>query len=137
MPINWLAILVALIAQQVLGYCWYTVLFGNAWAAGLGKRPEDLAPTPGPFVLAILGAVLLAIGVHWIIQKTSLHGVGAGALLGLCIGFFITMPPVVVHEAFLGHPALILGIDGAKEVVTALLVGAILGAWPKRLLLKD
>jgi hypothetical protein len=138
MRINWLAILVAVIAQQVLGFLWYSrLLFVEPWMAGIGKRPEDLLPTPGPFIVAILAAVLLPIGISWILERGNLHGVKAGTLVGLAAGVFIAAPPVLVHEAFLGFPPVVLAIDAGKEPVAALLVGAILGAWPKRLLLKD
>jgi hypothetical protein len=43
----------------------------------------------------------------------------------------------MVHEAFLGFPPVVLAIDAGKELVTALLVGAILGVWPKKLAVKD
>jgi hypothetical protein len=133
MRINWLAILVAVIAQQILGFCWYTrLLFADAWIAGIGKRPEDLVPTPGPFILAIVAAVLLPIGVSWILYRTNLHGVKAGALVGMGIGILFTAPAVLVHEAFLGFPPSVLAIDAGKEVVTAFLVGVILGLWPRR-----
>ena len=133
MRINWLAILVAVIAQMVLGVCWYTrVLFADAWMAGIGKGPADLAPAPGPFILAIIAAVLLPIGVSWILYRTNLHGVKAGALVGMGIGILFTAPAVLVHEAFLGFPPVVLAIDAGKEVVTAFLVGVILGLWPRR-----
>jgi hypothetical protein len=133
MKINWLAILVAVIAQMVLGVFWYTrVLFADAWMAGIGKRPEDLVPTPGPFILAIIAAVLLPLGVSWILYRTNLHGVKAGALVGMGIGVLFTAPAVLVHEAFLGFPPVVLVIDAGKEVVTAFLVGVILGLWPRR-----
>jgi hypothetical protein len=59
-------------------------------------------PTPGPFILAIVGAVLLPLGIAWIIHKTGLRGIKAGAFVGIGIAVFFTMPPVIIHEAFLG-----------------------------------
>jgi hypothetical protein len=80
--VNWLAILVALIAQQILGFCWYSrALFAEPWMQGIGKRSEDLQPAPGPFILATLAAVLLPLGVAWILHKTHLRGVKPGAII--------------------------------------------------------
>jgi hypothetical protein len=134
MRINWLAILVAMIAQQVLGFIWYSrALFAESWMAGIGKRPEDLVPTPGPFILAIIAAVLLPIGMSWILEHCGVRGLKGGLLVGLGVGVAASAPAVIVHEAFLGYPAVVLAIDGAKEIVTALMVGLILGAWPRKL----
>lgn len=130
MRINWLAILVALIAQQVLGFVWYSrALFAEAWMAGIGKRPEDLTPTPGPFIVAMLAAVLLPLGMSWVMHRGNVRGVKAGAVVGAGIGVAFIAPAVLMHEAFLGYPPLVLVIDSTKEIVGALLVGAILGIW--------
>ena len=133
MRINWLAILIALIAQQILGFTWYSrLLFAEVWMAGIGKRPEDLIPTPGPFIIATIAAILLPIGIAWILHRANLRGIKNGALVGLGTGVFLVAPAVLVHEAFLGYPPTVLAIDGGKEVVGCFIVGLLLGAWPQR-----
>lgn len=133
MKLSWLAVLTALIAQQALGFCWYSrALFAEAWATGIGKRLEDLQPTAGPFVFATIAALLLPIGIAWLLHRTHLRGIKAGALVGFAAGFFFIAPAVLMHEAFLGYPPAVLAIDASKEVVGAIIVGAILGAWPRR-----
>ena len=132
MRINWLAILVALVAQQVLSLCWYSILFQDAWSAGIGKRPEELGPTPGRFILAAIAGILLPIGIAWILHRTNLRGIKNGALVGLGVGLMLVAPPVLVHEAFLGYPPTVLAIDAGKEIVGCFIVGVILGAWPRR-----
>jgi hypothetical protein len=130
---NWWAVLVAVLAQQALGALWYSrALFLEVWMAGVDKRPEDFVPAAGPFILGFLAAVVLATGTAWVLQQTGKTGIKHGMFVGLGIGIAFTVPPVLVHEAFLGHPDAILAIDGAKELVCAVLVGAILGAWPKK-----
>lgn len=131
--LNWWAVLVAVLAQQALGFFWYSrLLFAPLWMAGIDKRPEDLVPTPGPFVLAFLAALVLATGTAWVLQHSGKSGLKPGLLVGFGIGTAFAMPPVLVHEAFLGYPDIVLAIDGAKEIVGALLTGAILGAWPRK-----
>ena len=133
MKLNWFAVLAAVIAQQLVGFVWYSpALFAGAWSRGIGKRPEDLQPAPGPFLLAVAAALLLALGIAWIIHKTHLRGVKAGALIGFGAGLFFAAPAVLVHEAFLGYPPLVLAIDATKELVGAILTGAIVAAWPRR-----
>ena len=130
MRINWLAILVALVCQQLLWLCWYSgFLFLDAWSAGAGKAP---VPTPGQFVMGSIAAILLPIGVAWILHRANLRGIKNGALVGLGIGVFLVAPAVLVHEAFLGYPPTVLAIDAGKEIVGCFIVGVILGAWPHR-----
>ena len=133
MKVNWLSILVALLAQQLLGFCWYSRgLFAEPWMEGIGKRPEDLQPSAGPFILATVAAVLLPLGLAWIFHKTNLRGIKSGALVGFGVGLFFIAPAVLVHEAFLGYPPLVLAIDASKEIVGGIIVGAIVAAWPRR-----
>jgi hypothetical protein len=133
MKVNWLAILVALVAQQAFGFLWYSrPLFADSWAAGIGRRAEDLAPSIGMFLLAMLAALLLAVGIAWVLYRAHLRGVRAGAVIGFGVGAFFVAPAVVVHEAFIGLPGLVLAIDGTKEILSAMIVGAILGGWPRR-----
>src|SRR5262245_18707578 len=130
---NWWAVLVAVLAQQALGALWYSrALFVEVWMAGIDKRPEAFVPTPAPFILSWLAAVVLATGTAWVLQQTGRTGVKQGMFVGFGIGIAFTVPPVLVHEAFLGHPDDILAIDGAKALMAAILVGAILGARPKK-----
>lgn len=131
MRINWLAILVALVAQQVLHLSWY-FLFQNAWLAGTGKKPEELLPTPGPSIVATIAGILLPIGIAWVLHRTNLRGIKNGALVGLGVGVFLVAPPVLVHEAFLGYPPTVLAIDAGREIVGSFIVGVILGTWPHR-----
>jgi hypothetical protein len=133
MRINWLAILVTVIVQLAIGFLWYSpALFAESWLAGIGRRPEDLAPGAGPFIIALLAAVLLALGIAWVLHRADLRGIRAGTLVGMWLGVAFVVPPVLVHEAFLGYPATVLAIDGGKELITAVLAGAILGAWAPR-----
>ena len=56
--INYLAIIIAVVAHFVLGFLWYTPLFGKAWAKELKM---DTTQTPDPKVM-IKGMVFNLIG---------------------------------------------------------------------------
>lgn len=61
--INYIAILVAGVANFFIGFLWYTVLFGKAWAKEMGI-PMDAKPTPGAMakslIMNFIGCFLLA-----------------------------------------------------------------------------
>ncbi|HQQ98870.1 MAG TPA: DUF1761 domain-containing protein [Cyclobacteriaceae bacterium] len=56
--INYTAILVAVIANFILGFIWYTPLFGKAWAREVGL---DVNVKPQPMEL-IRGMVIMVVG---------------------------------------------------------------------------
>jgi len=61
--LNWLAIIVAVIASFFLGGLWYGPLFGKAWRKEMGV-PEGVKPSGAemtkPIVLNIIGTFLTA-----------------------------------------------------------------------------
>lgn len=56
--INYVAILVAVIANFILGFIWYTPLFGKAWAREVGL---DVSVKPQPMEL-VRGMVIMVVG---------------------------------------------------------------------------
>jgi len=64
---NHVAILVAVILHQVIGFLWYSnFLFVHQWMAGLGKKASDFDMTnPTPFIADIVG---------WFLPATSSRG---------------------------------------------------------------
>ncbi|HNP79108.1 MAG: DUF1761 domain-containing protein [Cyclobacteriaceae bacterium] len=56
--INYTAILVAVIANFILGFIWYTPLFGKAWAREVGL---DVNVKPQPMEL-VRGMVIMIVG---------------------------------------------------------------------------
>ncbi len=56
--INYLAILIAVIANFILGYIWYTPLFGRIWGKEMGFSSE----TKPPASALIKGMIFMVIG---------------------------------------------------------------------------
>ena len=63
LPINYPAILVAVVANFILGFLWYTPLFGNAWAKEMGFD-TSVKPSGGEMakgmVFMVVGNFLMA-----------------------------------------------------------------------------
>lgn len=63
MNINYIAILVAVVANFVLGFVWYTPLFGRAWAKEMGFD-TNIKPTSGEMargmIIMVIGNFLMA-----------------------------------------------------------------------------
>ena len=62
---NWLAIICAAVAYWILGWLWYSVLFGKIWVAGLeqhGVKLEKGGMAPkmiGTFIANLLASVIM------------------------------------------------------------------------------
>lgn len=56
--INYTAVLVAVIANFIFGFIWYTPLFGKAWATEMGMDP-DAKPSGGEMAK---GMIIMVIG---------------------------------------------------------------------------
>jgi hypothetical protein len=72
MNINWMAILVAVVANFILGFLWYTPLFGKAWAKENGF---DTSVKPASGELA-KGMIFMVIG-NFFLAYVLAHNIAA------------------------------------------------------------
>lgn len=126
---NHLAVVVAVVASQALGFLWYGVLFLDVWARGFGLDPAAVdQANPAPFAIGIASNFLGAYGLSWLIQKTGGRGAAGGAALGFMVWLFFVGGTVATHHAFgqVGPGATL--VDVSNVLVSLMLVGAIVGA---------
>lgn len=128
--LNWLAILVAVIANMVIGAAWYGG-FAEPWMAGIGKTRADIdeAQSWQPYAVAILNSLLMAFVlanvIHWIGVDTWLNGLLTGLLMWL--GF--TGFSFAANHAFEMRSFGLWGINAGTYMVGLAVMGAILGGW--------
>ena len=137
-PINYIAVVVAAVANMALGSLWYGPLFGKAWMAASGVTCEkiDGAKAKGmakSYVLMMLGSLVMSyVLAHALIfASTYLHASGVSA--GLTAGFWnwlgfiapVTMG-VVLWE---GKPWKLWCINSCYYLVALLIMGSILAVW--------
>ena len=129
MALNWLGILVATVAGFVLGGLWYGPLFGRAWAAAIGKRPEDIKPSPTPFIVSFFAALITAILLALLIGGLGVVRVIDGAILGLVVGIGFIATAMASDSAFCGWGLRLFLIQAGYRVSYSALMGAILTWW--------
>lgn len=127
--LNWLAILVATVAGFVIGGIWYGPLFGNAWMSALGKSPDDIQPSPKPFVISFFTALITAIVLAVLINALGISTLGGGVVIGLLIGVGFIATAMASDSAFCGWGVKLWLIQSGYRVLYSAVMGAILAAW--------
>ncbi|TAK55570.1 MAG: DUF1761 domain-containing protein [Bacteroidetes bacterium] len=128
--LNWWAIIVASLSNFIIGGVWYSpIMFGRQWMEVNRFTDEDLKKGNqgtifgGGYILAFISAFNLAMFLGP--QSDVSFGIAAGALAG--IGWVSTsMGIIYLFERKSGRHFF---INAGCQVVTFIVMGAILGAW--------
>ena len=125
---NWLAIIIAAIANMIIGFLWYgNFAFGKSWMK-LSGRAMGEGQQPGPlYALTIIGAIVQAIAMSWFAVHTGANSGAAGAILGLLVGLGFIAPAMFADVLFAGRPAHLYAITAGYQVLAAVVQGAIIG----------
>ncbi len=127
--INWLAIGGAGVAAFMIGAVWYNPkVFGATWMRLVGMSEADAKKANVPMVMG--GALALTILTAYCIARLMLRGGGweSGAKVGLFVGAAVAFG-TGINYCFEMKPLRLWLINAGHQVVTCVLIGAILGAW--------
>ena len=128
--LNWWAILVATATAFILGFFWYGPVFGKAWVAALGKTEDEIQPSPTPFIVSVVAALVTCIVVAALLKGLGMSGGVDGAVLGLVTGIGFIAASMASDTAFCGWGWKLWAIQSGYRVLYAVIMGAIIGAWP-------
>lgn len=131
---NYIAILVAAIANFLLEAGWYSY-FQQPWLDGIGRSREWLmnqGVNPAlQYGVALVASAVVATAISCVTQttgpQTAFRGVKAGALLWL--GF--VLPIWATEYAFEVRTYALLAINTGIWLLGMIVMGAITGAWKK------
>lgn len=128
---NWVVIVVAAIAQFVVGWIWYGPLFGKTWMSMMGMSQQSMSREGMgktmvlSFVGSLVTAAVLSMLVGWMGAKTLGAGIAAGFWAWL--GFVATVTLGAVLFAKMSWNLYIL--NNAYQLVSLAVMGAILAKW--------
>ena len=131
---NWLAILCAGVAYWVLGYVWYSLLFGRLWAAEQarhrGERPrpagaEMAGKMLGTFICNLLAAAALA----YVFYKAQTHDINHALRLGVAAGVGLAGTAITMAYIWESKPTKMWMIDAGFNLIGCVLLAAILVYW--------
>lgn len=128
--INWIAVIVAVVVAQVIGFLWYGPLFGKRWMAWVGKTPEEMQEGATPaIVVGVISSVLSAVVLALLLTLDAAPDVTSGVTLGLLVSIGFAVTSIVTNGMFEGRNQNLMWLYSAYQVVSITVMGAILGAW--------
>ncbi|WP_263351182.1 DUF1761 domain-containing protein [Acidicapsa acidisoli] len=133
---NYWAIIVAAIACFLFEAGWYTI-FMQQWLEGIGRTRQWLESAAGynpafQYGTALVAAAMIAAVISRITQstgpQTALRGIKVAAMLW--VGFVLTT--WATEYVFEVRTLKLLGINAGFWLLGMMLMGAIVGAWKKK-----
>jgi hypothetical protein len=130
-PVNWLAVIVAALANYVIGALWYGVLFRKAWLRLSGV--SEMKVTALSVILALVGALLTSWILGHAITFASAYLKTSGVGAGLTTGFFnwlaFIAPVTIGVVTYEKKPFALWILNNAYWLISLLVMGIILSVW--------
>jgi len=126
--VNWLAIIIAVIANMVIGSLWYgNWAFGKSWIKLSGHTMGEGMQVGPLYALTAVAALVQAITMSWFLGQTGANSGAAGAIIGLYVGLGFVASAMFAEVLFAGRPPRLYAITAGYSVVAAIVQGAIIG----------
>ena len=132
--VNYLAVILAALVAQPLGFLWYGPGLGQRWMSLRDYSEEEIQgdASPGVYILPVVASVLIAYGLARLCDMTGADSVGECiAIAVFCwAGFAATVAAMQINFAPTARnkPAL-FAIEGGFYLVMFVVAGAIIGAF--------
>ncbi len=127
---NVLAIVAAAVAIYAVGFVIYGVLIpAEQYMAMANLSEDDVAGSQWKMPLGVIMPILIATGLSLVIKWRNQPGWMAGATTGYWVALFFLFAERLYGFVYSGDGGQLLMVDTAHAFVTAILAGAILGAW--------
>ena len=129
--VNYLAVIVAALANYVIATIWYGFVFGALWKKLTGI--QEMKPSPGKMLVVFIGSFLMSyVLLHSIVFGES-YLKTSGVTGGLQGGFFSWLgfiAPVTLTSVIYEKRSWKLWLlDNAFWLLSLLVMGAILASW--------
>jgi Protein of unknown function (DUF1761) len=129
--INYLAVLLAGLASQPLGFVWYGPLFSRAWmkAHGYDEATMEGGESPAPYVLALLFALVIAYSFARLADMVGADSVGDCIALAAFVWAGFAGSVQAVQAVFNQAPDKVgvFAIEGGYQLANFLVIGFVVG----------
>jgi hypothetical protein len=133
---NYLAITLAAVACFLFEAAWYS-FFLQAWLSGIGRTREWLMSNginPAlQYGTALLSAALIAATISSVTQLTGPQTARRGIRVAAMLWLGLVLPTTATEYAFEVRTYKLFAVNEGCWLLGMLLMGAIVGAWKKKL----
>lgn len=131
---NYISVVVAAIAYWLLGAVWYGKLFTAQWMALENISPEQArgAAPIAPYIISFLLNLVIAFVLAQVCAWRNANTAARGAALGILIWIGFLGPVTYTTYMYEMRPKQLFAINEFYVLVGMCLMGAIIGAWPKK-----
>jgi hypothetical protein len=132
--LNWLAILCAGAAYWVLGFVWYSLLFGKIWGAEQERFRGDRASAGGSMgpklISTFVSNLIAAAAMAYLIKRTGVADMNHALRLAAATGVGFAGTAVTIISVWESKPTKIWLIDASFYFIGAILLAVIFVSWP-------
>ena len=129
--VNWIAVLIAFVLLEVVGYVWYGMIFKASWMVemtAVGLKPDI---SSGAQTTSIVEGMVLTIvqilGLAWLFGRLGVSSVGAGLTTAFAVWVVFALSTQGMEYVYMGFTPKLMAINCGQLAVAYLLSGAVLG----------
>ena len=132
LKLNYWAILVVVIASQVIPVIWYGI-FANEWMELNNLTMEFVTAneSSAPYITAIIWSIAFALVLAWLFKRMNVESAKDGLITAIVMGLPFSLLNMMTTNMFSFRPYGLTWIDGGENMVIWAAAGLILGAWRK------
>ena len=129
--LNWVAIIVSIVAGQIVSTIWFVALFGEPWAKEYGadsKQQHTKEIPPYTYAVGLVCTTLLVLSIALLQQWLAIDSLGSAVTLGLFIAIGLSAATSLPGYAFLKRwSAFFLALG--SQFVMIIVISIILASW--------
>lgn len=130
--VNWIAVVVATVVLEVLGYVWYAVVFASAWTAAGGGAQKNGLSQGAAYGLGALNTLIIMIGLSWLMARLGRSGLMASVGAALAAWLFFDFTTMALDFLYQGQSTALVQINMGQQLVAYLVAGVIFGLMPAK-----
>lgn len=132
--INWLAVAIAVVLLELLGFVYYTYLVATPWTeaytASLGRAP-DMSNVAITQSIGVVNTVILVTGLAWVLRRVGVTGTAAVGV-ALAVWFFFDFTTMAVDYIYMAMSPTLVGINAGYQLLSYAIAGAVIGLMPPK-----
>lgn len=127
--LNWFAVVVAAVAQMILGFLWYGPVFGKTWLAAMGKTQDQLSGAGMAGAVSAGAALITAIALGLVINNAGATTIGDGVVWGIILSAGLVVTSQISNAMYEQRSGTVVLLYASYQVVGTAVMGAIIAGW--------